>query len=209
MTYKTSILLADDHLLFISGLSTLLAEEQNNYDISVAHDGNMVLQMVSDQQPDIILLDIGMPGIGGMEVLKYMNRVYPAIKIIMLSSYNDAHLIEKARRAGASGYLLKNCSIEELQRAIADVMEGKLSFPPIVHLPEHNAYTNPIAQQFNLTKREIEIIQLIKEELTNKQIADKLFLSLFTVETHRKNIMHKLKLNSAVSLMKFILDFKL
>jgi len=209
MTHRTSILLADDHLLFISGLATLLTETQNNYDVSVAHDGNMVLQMVAEKQPDLILLDIGMPGIGGMEVLKYLNRVYPAIKIIMLSSYNDMHLIEKARSIGASGYLVKNCSIKELQRAINDVMDEKSSFPTIVHLPEHNTDTNPIVQQFNLTKREMEIIQLIKEEYTNKQIADKLFLSLFTVETHRKNIMHKLKLNSAVSLMKFILDFKL
>lgn len=209
MSKKATILLADDHLLFIAGLSTLLANEQYGYDIQVAHDGNTVIQMVSKKQSDLILLDIGMPGIGGMEVLKYLDRLYPDIKVIMLSSYNDMHLIEKAKQMGAKGYLVKDSNINELQQAIVDVLGGKVCFPKIAPSLLSDIDANPIIKQFNLTKREVEIIQLIKAELTNRQIAERLFLSIFTIETHRRNIMHKLKLNSPASLMKFILDFNL
>lgn len=209
MIPTTNILLIDDHVLFVSGLSTLLADKKNNYHIEVATSGDEALQMIAEKQPDLILLDIGMPGIGGMEILKFLTRLYPTIKVIMLSSYNDMHLIEKARRDGAKGYLIKNSSIEELQNAITATIEGKVCFPATTISSDQDPDTNPIVKQFNLTKREIEIIQLIKAELTNKQIAEKLFLSIFTIETHRKNIMHKLKLNNPASLMKFILDFDL
>ena len=154
----------------------------------------------------IVLLDINMPRLSGLDAAMHIKRTYPELKIIIVSTYNEEHLIEKAKRIGVNGYLLKNCSRDELLETIRLVMNYRTSFP----------YRSPVMsnifdkedgflKQFNLTKREREIIQLLKDNLTNQQIAGKLNLSIYTVETHRKNIMQKLQLNSP-SLMKFIFD---
>jgi|RhiMethySRZTD1v2_1073278.scaffolds.fasta_scaffold44807_1 Response regulator containing a CheY-like receiver domain and an HTH DNA-binding domain len=203
----TRIIIADDHTLFVHGLQLLLKDEQWIKIIDVANDGKELLDILSHTKTDIVLLDINMPKLSGLDAAMHIKRTYPGLKLIIVSTYNEEHLIEKARRIGVNGYLLKNCSREELLETIRLVMNNHTSFPyrtPVTAnvFDEDDSFL----RQFNLTKREMEIIQLLKTNLTNQQIAVKLFLSVYTVETHRKNIMQKLHLNSPSSLMKFIFD---
>jgi DNA-binding NarL/FixJ family response regulator len=148
-----------------------------------------------------------MPRLNGLEAAKKINVNYPSLKIIILSTYNDEHLIKKAFEANVQGYLLKTTDKEELTFCIYEIMNGNKYFPDLKKaksnfFKEHDDFL----KQNNLTKREFEILQLIKQAFTNQQISEKLFLSVYTVETHRKNIMQKLKLSSPAALMKFIAE---
>lgn len=207
---KIKIIIADDHSLFINGLQLLLKEENWINIIDIANDGKELLDILHKDQPDLVLLDLNMPHLNGLEASKHIKQKYPAIKLIILSTYNEQHLIEMAKQIGINGYLLKNCTREELLQAISLVMKDQSSFP-YFEPKENNLFDKEdnFLKQYNLTKREFEIITLIKNGLTNQQIADKLFLSIYTIETHRKNIMHKLGLNSPAALMKFIVEHNL
>ncbi len=201
------IIIADDHKLFINGLQLLLKDEPWIEVIDVANDGKELLDILSGQLPDIILLDINMPLLNGLDATLHIKRSYPGVKIVILSTYNEDHLIERAKKSGVNGYLLKNCEKEELLETIRLVMTNHTSFP--YRAPSHPGVLDDedvFLKQFNLTPREKEIIGLLKDGATNKQIADQLFLSVYTVETHRKNLMRKLGLSNPVSLMKFILE---
>lgn len=206
MDNTIKLIIADDHLLFIDGLVSLLKEETDISIENIANDGKELLYLLEKQKPDIILLDINMPGMNGLEALRYIKQSWPAIYVVILSTYNEAHLIEKAKQNGANGYLMKNCNKEELLQTIKLVFTGQSSFPyqkpPKQALDEDDHFL----RQFSLSKREMEIIHLIKQGDTNQQIAYKLFLSIYTVETHRKNIMQKLQLKSPTALMKFIVE---
>jgi len=200
------IIIADDHLIFIDGLSSLLAGENDIQIEDVAIDGKELLYILERKKPDLILLDINMPGMNGLEALRFIKQSWPSIHVIILSTYNETHLIEKAKQNGANGYLLKNCNKEELIQTIRLVFSGQSSFPyqkPQKLITDEDDH---FLRQFSLSKREIEIIHFIKDGHTNQQIADELYLSIYTVETHRKNIMQKLQLKSPASLMKFILE---
>ena len=203
----TRIIIADDHNLFVSGIQLLLKDQSWIEVIDIANNGKELLEILSHQQPDIVLLDINMPRLSGLDAALHIKKNYPKIKLIILSTYNEDHLIEKAKKLGVSGYLLKDCNKDELLETIRLVTSNHTSFP----YREPTASTifdseDSFLKQFNLTKREIEVIQLLKNNLTNQQIADKLFLSIYTVETHRKNIMQKLRLNNPPALMKFIME---
>lgn len=207
---KLSVIIADDHTLFINGLCMLLQGEADIEVLSVAANGKEMLHLLHSHNPNLILLDINMPGINGFEVLKRIKDYYPKIKVIMLSTYNEEHLIEKAKTEGANGYLFKNAEKAELLQAMRSVAEGKLCFP--CRQPVVNSQLNepdPFLKQFQLTKREVELLQFIKQNYTNQQMADHLHLSIYTVETHRKNIMQKLNLKNPVELTRFILQYNL
>lgn len=201
------IIIADDHTLFISGLQLLLNDQDWIEVIDIANDGKELLDMLPKAHPDLILLDINMPVLNGLDTARYIKQTYPFIKLIMLSTYNEEHLIDKAKQTGVNGYLLKNSSKDELLQTISMVMNNQTSFP-YLQPKEENIFDKQdnFLKQFNLTKRETEIILLLKNNFTNQQIADKLFLSIYTVETHRKNIMQKLGLKSPAALMKFIIE---
>ncbi|HEX7755569.1 MAG TPA: response regulator transcription factor [Niabella sp.] len=204
------IIIADDHTLFINGLRLLLKEEPQIEVIDVANDGKELLDVLTTTTPDLILLDINMPVLNGLEAARYIKRSYPAIKLIILSTYNEDHLVDKAKQAGVNGYLLKNSSKEELLQTIYLVMNYQSAFP-YREPKKENLFDreDSFLKPFNLTKREMEIVLLLKNNLTNQQIADQLFLSIYTVDTHRKNIMQKLGLKSPAALMKFIIEKKL
>ena len=206
METNINIIIADDHLLFIEGLRLLMESEPGITITDIAHDGKELLQILPANLPDIILLDINMPNMNGLKAAIYIKQSYPAIKIIMLSTYSEEHLVEKAKKNGADGYLLKNSSKEKLLQTIRLVHKGTACFPYLLAetINEFNANDN-FLKQYNFTKRETEVILLIKDGLTNQQISEKLFLSIYTIETHRKNIMQKLQLNSPSALMKFII----
>ncbi|MGN6164401.1 MAG: response regulator [Flavisolibacter sp.] len=204
------IIIADDHTLFINGLQSLLNEIPEIEIIDVANSGKELLELLQKKNADIILLDINMPQMNGLEAARYIKQSHPAIKLVILSTYNEDHLIEKAKQLGVNGYLLKNSSKDELLQTINLVMDNHTCFP--YQQPKGiDAFgkEDNFLKQFDLTKREREIIQLLKEGCTNQQIADRLYLSVYTVETHRKNIMHKLNFNNTASLLKYIYEHNL
>lgn len=201
------LIITDDHNLFIDGLKLLLKDEQDVEVAEIANDGKELLKILSGTRADIVLLDINMPNLNGLDTARIIKQNHPQVKIILLSTYNDEHLIEKAKKLGANGYLLKTTNKEELLQTIKLVASGQACFP--YRQPQQkNEFDekDDFLKQFNLTRRELEILQLIKREWTNQQIADKLYLSIYTVETHRKNIMQKLNLKSPLALHKFITD---
>lgn len=204
---KIKIVIADDHTLFVDGLQLLIKDEAWIEIIEIANDGKELLDILPKNMPDIVLLDINMPKMNGLNAVHYIKQNFPLLKVIMLSTYNEDHLIEKAKQLGVNGYMLKNSNKEELFQAMRLVAMGHECFP--YRFPkqenEFDAKDN-FLKHSNITKRELEIIELIKNNLTNQQIADKLFLSVYTVETHRKNIMQKLELHNPSALIKFIIE---
>jgi DNA-binding NarL/FixJ family response regulator len=207
---KLSIIIADDHTLFIDGLCLLLKNEPGIEILNIAANGRELMGLLHNHSPDLILLDINMPGFNGFEVLSRVKSYYPKIKVIMLSTYNEEHLIEKAKAGGANGYLVKNADKSELLKVINLVGQGQSCFP--YKQPVMNSVFNEsdsFLKQFQLTKREFELLQFIKQNYTNQQMANHLNLSIYTIETHRKNIMQKLNLKNPVELTKFILQYNL
>lgn len=207
MNTPINIIIADDHPLFSDGLMKLLNDEKDMRVVNVATNGRSLIDMVRANQPNLILLDINMPLLNGLDAVKKIKQDYPKIKILMLSTYGEEHLIEKAKSYGANGYLLKNANKEELLQAIRLIAAGQSSFPYRINISQNNFEDDDsFLKKFNLTKREIQMLELIKQGLTNTQIANAIQLSVYTVETHRKNIMHKLRLSSPTALMKFIME---
>ena len=207
---KLSVIIADDHTLFINGLCSLLQNEPDIHIMEIAINGREVLSLLHNHTPNLLLLDINMPGLNGFEVLKQVKAIYPKVKVIMLSTYNEEHLIEKAKAGGANGYLFKNAEKSELLQVMRLVAQGQSCFPykqPV----KNNGFNedDEFLKQFQLTKRELELLQFIKQNYTNQQMADHLHLSIYTVETHRKNIMQKLNLKNPVELTKFMLQYNL
>ena len=202
---KVRLVIADDHELFIDGLQSLLRDEPDIEVVNTAKNGKELLHMLSLQKADLVLLDINMPAMNGLDAIRYLRQSFPLVKTIILSTYHDEHLIERAKSEGANGYLLKTTSKDELVQTIRVVAGGQACFPyRNAGQDEQFIANDDFLKSLNLTKREKEILLLLKGELTNQQIADKLFLSVYTIETHRKNIMQKLGLKSPAALHKFI-----
>jgi len=158
--------------------------------------------------PNVILLDINMPGIDGFETAKRIKAASPQIRIILLTSYDEELFFKKAKDIGVNGYLLKDCSKDELVDCIRQVHANDKIFylQSGDRKKDKNEIDKNFINQFRLTDREIEITELLKDGLTNYQVADKLSISVHTVETHRKNVMHKLGVNNLASLLKLFND---
>ena len=199
--------IADDHQMFIDGISALLSEGEAATVTGSASSGEELLKALTTAQPELILMDIQMPDMDGIEATTQVKASYPNIKVIILSMLDDLKSIEQATAAGADGYILKNTGREELERAIQTVMAGKSFYSqPItdaliqnLHTPEGKERT---AQAVVLTRREKEVLIEIVNELTTAEIADKLFVSVNTVETHRKNLLSKTGAKNSVGLVK-------
>ncbi len=201
------IIIADDHSIFVDGLKMLLRDEKDIAILAVADNGKDLLGLLPTLKPDIILLDINMPKINGLETGRMIQQYYPDLRYMILSTYNDEHLVEKAKLYGASAYVLKTASKDKLVDAIYCVNGGGLCFPEQFSETRNEFDSrDSFLKQFDLTRREVEILKLIKKDFSNQQMADELFLSVYTVQTHRKNIMHKLGINNSAALMKFILE---
>ena len=200
------ILLADDHGILRAGLRNLLNAEPDLEVIGEAADGIQILEMVEQSSPDLILMDISMPNMGGIEVLEHLREKKLASKVLMLTVHEDEGLLKKAIHAGASGYLVKRAAESELITAIKTVMQGDIYVHPamtrallkdIVPAPASAGTEN------TLTHREVEILRMIARGYTNNQIAQKLSISPRTVEGHRSNLMSKLDLHSRVELVEY------
>ena len=201
------ILLADDHGILRAGLRNLLNAEEDLEVVGEASDGAEVLELAERLQPEIILMDISMPNMGGIEVLEQLSEKPYAGKVLMLTVHEDEGLLRKAMRAGASGYLVKRSAENELTNAIRTVMRGDIYIHPAMTraLLKDIAPSGRSARGADntLTHRETEILRLIARGHTNNQIAEKLSISPRTVEGHRANLMGKLDLHSRVELVEY------
>lgn len=207
MTSAIELFIADDHQMFIDGIKALLHDIKYIHIAGEANTGNEVLQKLKNTKVDIILLDIRMPDLNGIETATIISKSYPAIKILALTMYDDSNNITKMLKAGVKGYVLKNTSKDELIRAIQRLAEGNTFYSEQVVMDVMNKSTNEdTAPVLKLTKREIEVIKLIVKSMTNKEIAVQLFLSELTVKTHRQNVMQKLDVRNTAGLVKFAMD---
>ncbi|WP_026709315.1 response regulator transcription factor [Flavobacterium frigidarium] len=217
MTEKIRIHLADDHQVLIDGMRTLLNTVDDFEFVGFSLNGSTLFEEIIANKTDVLVLDISMPQKDGIEVLKeFKEKGFPC-KVIILSSYDELKLIKEVMKLGASGYLTKQCAAEHIIEAIHFVNKGEEYFCNIVREKIFNTATrdnikvnkyNPTVSEL-LTEREIEVITLIALEYSGKEISEFLFISNNTVETHRKNIMKKLKAKNTISLVKYAIKNKL
>lgn len=204
------IVLADDHTLVRAGFRALLEDLPDVEIVAEAGDGREALQLIAAHQPDIVLLDISMPGLNGLEVAGRITREFPHIRIIILSMHAGEEYVLRALRTGAAGYLLKDAGTSELDLALKAVSRGETYLSPAVSKHVIEQYTrrvksghDPIDQ---LTQRQREILQLIAEGYTTKQIAQKLGISPKTVTTHRTDLMERLNIHDIAGLVRYALQ---
>ncbi len=206
MKNKIRIILADDHSMFLEGIESLLRDQEEIEIIGCAISGMEVLKILGNKEADLVISDLTMKGMDGLELTREINKNHIGVKTLICSMHCEGIKIKELLEAGVSGYILKNCDKTVLLEAIQLISENGQYFTDEVK----NALVNSLMHQepsttsenLKLTKRELEVLQLITKELTNTEIADKLFISLYTVETHRRNLMKKLKVNNGVGLMR-------
>lgn len=196
------VVIADDHMIVASGIQAILDSNKGYHVVGLVENGKEVLEVIEKHEVDIVLMDINMPVMNGIDCTKKLKVQYPDIKVIILTMYNRVQFIRELIGVGADGCVLKSNSGKELLAAIDRVMSGKTYFD---HL---NDFTDPVAElnQYQVSEREIEVITLIAEGLTSKEIADRLFISEHTVKTHRKNIFKKLNLKGTEALIQFAMN---
>lgn len=205
-----SILVVDDHPFIVDGIKSLLAE---NTKFKIVADTNFpenVIQMLQNQHIEIVITDISMPKISGMELTKLIKAAQPEVKVLALSMHGDKQTIKEMLEAGINGYILKNTGKAELLEALTRISQGGMYFSQEVSTellkPSTPVKIQEVERRPQLTTRELEIVQLIVDELSNAQIGEKLFISERTVETHRKNIFHKTQTKSVAGLVKFAIE---
>jgi DNA-binding NarL/FixJ family response regulator len=203
------VFIVDDHPVVIEGIHSLLTNEKDIAWVGQAMNAASCLGFFVNNTADVVLMDISMPGMDGVELCAVMKEKYPGIFILGLSTFNQGIYIKKMMENGASGYILKNSSREELIKAIHAVHSGAIFFSGEAGeaLQEYQRSTK--TQLPVLSHREKEILGLIAEGYTNPQIAEKIFLSQFTVDSHRKNLLAKLNVKNTATLIKFAVENKL
>lgn len=210
------LLIADDHQLMLDGIQSLVSDAADIEVIALAHNGREALDLVARHKPDVVLLDIDMPVMTGPEALELMRAAHPQARVIMLTMHYEKALIELCVKRGAAGYLLKNTTRDELLMALHKVAAGQTYFSgdvtmallnqPVADVRAQQAATTGLDE---LTDREMEILKLIAEGLSNTQIGDKLFISPRTVDTHRTNLMRKLNVSNIAGLIRIAYKNKL
>ncbi len=209
------VFVTDDHELYLEGLCLLLKKQEGIDVVGSCLNAVDLLKDLSTLQIDILLLDVHLPDMEEEELLKKIRQIKPDLKVLYLTMMRGTRYIHKLMKYGLQGYLLKNAGIEELKSAIQTVAAGGTYYSKEINIMDvNNDFRNTITiddKQVDeiLSKREIEILKLICKEYSNAEIADKLFLSISTVETHRKNLISKLGVNNTVGLVKFAIKNKL
>jgi len=204
---KVRILLADDHTVMRAGLRALLERQPNLEVVGEAEDGRQTVELASSHVPDVVVMDIAMPNLNGVEATRRMVSKQPTISVVILSMYSDESYVMRALAAGARAYLLKDSAVTDLIRAIEAVSRGKSFFSPKISRILAEEYVRALKQKGVadsyelLTPREREILQLLAEGKTNKEVATSLNISVYTAETHRGNILQKLNLHSSAELV--------
>ena len=202
---KKKIFIVDDHPMVIEGFKALLKQNNDIIVVGTAKNAFDAFAFIKTNEVDIAFLDINLPDISGIELCKKIKSEFPKIQCLALSTFNDRSYVSKMIENGASGYLLKNSSKEEIFQAIDAVSKGNMFF----NVDYQKQNTSKYDQSPIITRREKEVLIEIAEGLTNQQIADKLFISITTVSTHRQNLMLKLDANNTALLIKMAAKFDL
>jgi DNA-binding NarL/FixJ family response regulator len=211
---KIRILLVDDQSLVRSGLMKLLEPQKEFQVVGEAGDGEEALAMVKKLQPDIVLMDLSMPKMSGLEATKLIGVKYPNVRVLVLTMHENEEYVFQILKAGAGGYILKDSGRDELVKAIQTVARGEKFFSSRISEIMVQGYLkkgeakgpSDDSDDLPLTKREREVLAFIAEGLNNQQIAEKLFISPRTVDTHRTNIMQKLDIHDTANLVRFAIE---
>ncbi len=202
-----NILIVEDHLVVKEGLRMVLSQEEALNIVGDLESGGEVMSFLAKNQVDLVLLDLNLPEVDGITLTRQIKSQYPQIKVLALTFYNKAAFIQGVAEAGAEGYLLKNSSKEEVIKAIFGVLNGKNHFSKEATDTLLSSMRRQGTQhEVKLTKREIEVMKLLASAYTVNEVAEKLFISAHTAETHRKNIMAKLKLKNKADLTLYAKD---
>ncbi len=210
---KITVLLAEDHTIVREGFHKMLQLEADIEVVGEAQDGRKAVALVKQLHPDVVLMDIAMPRLNGLEATRQVLKAAPATKVLMLSAHNDDAYVARAAEIGARGFLLKQSSSHEVCRAIREVQKGNTFFsPPIagrstrLNLPLSNGKGRRDRKAARLTSREMEVLQLIAEGKANKETATELGISLKTVEKHREHLMDKLDIHDVAGLTRYAIS---
>ena len=209
---KITVLLADDHTVVRQGLRALLVAEEDIDIVGEAETGRQAVQLAKKLLPDVVVMDIAMPLLNGLEATRQITRDVPSSKVIILSSYSDDEYVNQLTEAGAIGYLIKQTAANDLLKAIREAHRGNAYFSPSISKRLLDNYREsflrgtPLKKQGErLTSRELEVLQLIAEGKANKQIASELSISIKTVEKHRQQVMNKLNIHDVAGLTRYAL----
>jgi DNA-binding NarL/FixJ family response regulator len=201
------VVLADDHVLIRAGLRALLHSLQNIEVIAEASDGHEAVEVIARHQPDVVIMDIGMPGLNGVDSTRRIVKQFPGTRVVILSMHANEEYVGRALEAGAMGYLLKGAEPAELELVFKAVMRGETYLSPSIakhlvqdYLSHRKEKTQPLP---DLTGRQREVLQLIAEGCSTKDIANKLKLSVKTVDTHRSELMHRLDIHDVAGLVRY------
>lgn len=208
--------IADDHRFLIEGLKSLFSDPRYGCEVVLtASNGKELLHGLARVHVDVVILDLNMPGGNGLDYLPGIRSAHEHVRVIIFTMYDHPKFIKEAFKHGAEGYILKNTSFSDLVKGIQQVADGQvflsqgLSVFPGANGTVKNEFEDEFLMRHSLTKREIEILNLIAKAKTNKEIADELFISDQTVSVHRKNLMRKLNISNSAGLMKFVADHEL
>lgn len=210
---KIKVLIADDHTLVRQGLRSLLQAEADVEIIAEAETGREAVQLAQTLKPDVVLMDIAMPLLSGLEATRQITRLVPGTRVLILSSYSDDEYVHQLTEAGGAGYLLKQSAVTDVVRAIREAKKGNAFYSPAIskRLSDHYRETIvrgvPVKKRSDLlTSREVEVLQLIAEGGGNKQIAAELGISIKTVERHRQRLMNKLAIHDVAGLTRYAIE---
>lgn len=206
---KIKVLVADDHAIVREGVKMILAKESDIEVVGEASDGQQALELVEQMQPAVVVMDISMPGMGGIEATQLVKERHPGVNVLALTMHEDESYVFKLLRAGASGYVLKRAAAQDLVQAVRAAARGEAFLYPSVARNVIQDYLKRVeageerARYDGMTEREKEILTLIAQGLSNKQIADRLYISIKTVQTHRAHILEKLGLHDRSELVRY------
>lgn len=201
------LIVVDDHPMVLEGLRSMFAQINFTELAATCSNAYEAIEAIQQQQPDIVITDINMPEISGIELTAKIKKEYPHVKVIAMSTFNERSYVTQMVQNGADGYLVKNATKEEIEEAILSVYEGKLYMSVSTNMSP--ADKKEISNIPVISSREKEVLSLIAEGFTNGQIAEKLFLSVYTVDSHRKSLLTKFAVNNTASLIKLAAKYNL
>lgn len=207
---NTKILIVDDHAMIRDGIKSILNEQEDLCVIGEASNGKIALELIDDFEINLVIMDINMPIMNGIECTHIIKEKYPSVKVLTLTMYDEELYLAKMMEAGAVGYILKDSGRDELLKSIYAIIEGKHYFSPEITINVIKELTNPSKSKKivknPLTSREQEILDLIVKEFSNQEIAEKLSISIRTVDAHRRNLLEKTHSRNTAGLVKFALN---